>query len=496
MEIKVSAQEEPKKVPSELELRIRNFRSIRDARFRLRPGLNVLVGPNGSGKTNILCALKFIRDILTSGVALAMGKAGGAPKNYYRGSHEITIEIGGHYDHCRFRGSTVPIKFIWTTVIAQSRPEQIASITRERFRLIATTEVGYPKTILDCIIQRPFGRKPHTRTSLLHESILGKDLFKRLDGKPYSGSKAELFKQVRSQLAKLLRESKKSSNFFFLPSLIEMHPRVFELGRQLSLLHEYNIQPEAARKSTDQVPEARMEADGSGLSEVVHALLQDEWHRIAHRTFYYDPSESYYFRTHIYLRPRHGLEFSDWNRHFLYYRRKGKEQFREALPNIVEHLTTAVNSVESVTTQIDPTNGRRFVVFHAGNNKFLPDEVSDGTIKWLCLLVSLFVPFSRTYLLEEPENFMHPWMQQRLVQIMREQAIKEKLMFIVSTHSSTILNTVQPQELLLINYSKRSTHVSSFEDTEEVEQFLSKSHFGLGDLWVSGGIGAVPRGRT
>jgi DNA replication and repair protein RecF len=39
------------------DLRMQHFRSYRDASFELSPGVNIIVGPNGSGKTNLLEAL-------------------------------------------------------------------------------------------------------------------------------------------------------------------------------------------------------------------------------------------------------------------------------------------------------------------------------------------------------------------------------------------------------------------------------------------------------
>jgi len=39
---------------------IKNFKSIKDLRLELKPGINLLVGPNGSGKTNILEAIYFL----------------------------------------------------------------------------------------------------------------------------------------------------------------------------------------------------------------------------------------------------------------------------------------------------------------------------------------------------------------------------------------------------------------------------------------------------
>jgi len=44
------------------EIRIRNFRNFLKGRFVLKPGVNTLIGENGSGKTNALQALRFLLD--------------------------------------------------------------------------------------------------------------------------------------------------------------------------------------------------------------------------------------------------------------------------------------------------------------------------------------------------------------------------------------------------------------------------------------------------
>ena len=38
-------------------LRLQNFRSYADASFEFEPGVNIVVGPNASGKTNLLEAV-------------------------------------------------------------------------------------------------------------------------------------------------------------------------------------------------------------------------------------------------------------------------------------------------------------------------------------------------------------------------------------------------------------------------------------------------------
>lgn len=55
-----------------IEIRIRNFRNFLQGRFRLKPGVNTLIGENGSGKTNAFQALRFLLDENLSRNALSL----------------------------------------------------------------------------------------------------------------------------------------------------------------------------------------------------------------------------------------------------------------------------------------------------------------------------------------------------------------------------------------------------------------------------------------
>lgn len=57
-------------------LRAKNYRSIRNLDMELGP-LTVLVGPNASGKSNVLDALRFIRDAVSRGVDFAISQRQG-----------------------------------------------------------------------------------------------------------------------------------------------------------------------------------------------------------------------------------------------------------------------------------------------------------------------------------------------------------------------------------------------------------------------------------
>ena len=262
----------------------------------------------------------------------------------------------------------------------------------------------------------------------------------------------------------------------FLPGL---DSKIDELFHSLNALNEYNIIPDIARTQTEQLPFAYMRPDGSGVAEVINALETKQFHKIE------NIGPRYYLDNYAHYR---------LNRFYpsFFLRRMMKKDLKYILDNIQQELSAAVRSIDGVTTQIDPSTGKRFVIFKSNKERFTPEEISDGTIKWLCILVSIFVPNSNIYLIEEPENFLHPWMQQKLITTMRQQAKENNTIFLLTTHSTTILNTAYAEEVSVISYSEEGSKIKGLKNIDEIKKFLSSSEFNLGDLWVSGAISGVP----
>lgn len=75
-----------------LRLEVENFLSLRNVRLDLRP-LNVLVGPNAAGKTNLLSVIAFLGECARLDLPIAVDERGGFSAVRFRGASERPIRI-------------------------------------------------------------------------------------------------------------------------------------------------------------------------------------------------------------------------------------------------------------------------------------------------------------------------------------------------------------------------------------------------------------------
>jgi predicted ATPase len=65
-------------------IRLRNFKAFKEVEMRDIPGMCVLVGANGTGKSTLFSVFGFLKDALTDNVHVALTKLGGS-----RGFQEV-----------------------------------------------------------------------------------------------------------------------------------------------------------------------------------------------------------------------------------------------------------------------------------------------------------------------------------------------------------------------------------------------------------------------
>ena len=116
-------------------LKVDGFRSLSRFDMAINPGLNILVGPNGSGKTNIVSFLQFLSYLTTNQLSEAIAKAGGAGAVFQKiGSTQyrkgLLASIEGTYNYIQQERYHPPLS---PSSVTRRRPEQKAATIRYEF---------------------------------------------------------------------------------------------------------------------------------------------------------------------------------------------------------------------------------------------------------------------------------------------------------------------------------------------------------------------------
>ena len=78
--------------------------------------------------------------------------------------------------------------------------------------------------------------------------------------------------------------------------------------------------------------------------------------------------------------------------------------------------------------------------------------ISDGTFNILCLLTAIYQIKEPQFLcIEEPENGLNPYVIKELIAFFREQCKENGHYIWLNTHSQTLVNLLEPEEIIIIN---------------------------------------------
>ncbi|WP_059280046.1 AAA family ATPase [Dehalococcoides mccartyi] len=110
---------------------------------------------------------------------------------------------------------------------------------------------------------------------------------------------------------------------------------------------------------------------------------------------------------------------------------------------------------------------------------FQPWQLSDGTIRFICLATALLQPKPpSTIVIDEPELGLHPFALEVLAGLFHEASDRTQL--IVSTQSATLLNHFEPEEVIVVDRVEGS---SRFRRLEKEALCEWTKDFALGELW-------------
>lgn len=154
---------------------------------------------------------------------------------------------------------------------------------------------------------------------------------------------------------------------------------------------------------------------------------------------------------------------------------------------LLEALRALYEGIDDFDVQIE--GGTVQVFFHEGRYHVPATRLSDGTLRYLCLLAVLCHPTPGPLIcIEEPELGLHPDVLPTLAQLLKDAS--ERTQLIVTTHSDVLVDalTDMPEAVLVAERSETGTTLERL-DQEKLAPWLKK--YRLGQLWTRGEIGGT-----
>lgn len=162
------------------------------------------------------------------------------------------------------------------------------------------------------------------------------------------------------------------------------------------------------------------------------------------------------------------------------------EQSPERLADWVAHLRTALPELRSVRTVEEADNRHRYLMLGDENGIEVPSWLaSDGTLRLMALTLPAYLPdFQGIYLIEEPENGIHPRAVETLYQSLSSTYGAQILM---ATHSPVVLNLARPDAVLCFAKSAGQTDIVTGDRHPMLSAWRGETT--LGDLLAAGVLG-------
>jgi predicted ATPase len=155
--------------------------------------------------------------------------------------------------------------------------------------------------------------------------------------------------------------------------------------------------------------------------------------------------------------------------------------------SLVERLKDADESIMGFTTKVQGGTIQLYLHYSGLKSPVPATRLSDGTIRYLCLLAVLCHPEPPPLVcLEEPELGLHPDLLPRLADLLVEAS--HRMQLIVTTHSDVLVDglTNVPEAVVVCEKQNGSTSMSR-RTGPELASWLKD--YGLGQLWRRGEIG-------
>jgi predicted ATPase len=350
-------------------LTLSGYKSIKlldDFEFK---NLNIMVGANGAGKSNLVSFFRMLRAMSEEGLANFVTENGGADGFLFNGPSE-TSQIGAH------------LKF---------------GLNEYKFILVATASA---------------------------------QLMVKMEGHYYRNGHWTSFSDGRTESRLKLWKDDKSS---FFPNSPGVGAHIFDAVSSWVVYHFHDTSAHAIMRRDQSVRDWReLNPDASNVAALLLRMKTKH--------------EKYYLNI--------------------------RETIQLIAPFFDDFLLEPENKGENEVVRLEwKQKGSSF--------PFQPWQLSDGTIRFICLATALLQPSPpSTIVIDEPELGLHPFALEVLAGLLRDASDRTQL--IISTQSATLLNHFDPEDVIVVD---REDGASRFRRLDAKSLSEWTKDFTLGELW-------------
>lgn len=392
------------------EIKLVNFLSFEDETFHLDKKQNVLVGINGSGKSNLLKALRLVKEGV-SGIGL----------------RKYVIDNLGGLDNILFKSiennknGKIGLHFTLDHNVVQ------------KFGFRFTDDIIYSIEIY---------KQPSTSNYYVKEKIQNNKGFIYLDFDSGNGVLNELDKSATYKKTALVKYDD------FIESTELALSKIYDTDRYYALstirkaigdiiVYDYfDTTPKSnIRKPMLPTSEKRLLPDGTNLPQILNTI------KINHKSSY----------------------------------NKIAEMLNEVNPKFKGFDFNFIGGNIELMLEEEGLNSS----VHVNN-------ISDGTLRYLCLLSILFNPDRGSLIcIDEPEVGLHPDMISNIGNSIVDAS--EYSIFLISTHSENLLNCFNIENIRVFEKDERNSSKISFYEEKDFEGWYED--FSIGKMWRQGDLG-------